>query len=61
MTWFQLWKKIGVQPMSITRHKEVTIKLPDGEYACKLVYPNGTSWHLEIESKIGESKYETSI
>ena len=50
MTWFQLWERIGRQPLRLTKHKDVTIKLPDGEYKCKVVYTdNGSDWHLEIE------------
>ena len=50
MTWFELWKRIGKQPLSLTQNKDVVIKLPSGEYKCKLVYTNnGNNWHLEIE------------
>ena len=50
MTWFQLWKRIGKQPLRVTQHKDVTIKLPDGEHKCVIVYTNnGNDWHLEIE------------
>lgn len=50
MTWFQLWKRIGKQPLRSTQHKDVTIKLPDGEHKCAIVYTdNGNDWHLEIE------------
>ena len=52
MTWLQLWKRIGKQPLRLTKYRDVTIKLHDGEYKCKLVYThNGSDWHLEIESK----------
>ena len=52
MTWFKLFNRIAKQPLSLTRNKDVTIKLKDGEYKCKLVYTdNGSDWHLEIESK----------
>ena len=51
MTWYQLWKRIGKQTLRSTRNKDVTIKLQDKEYKCKLVYThNGSDWHLEIES-----------
>ena len=50
MTWFQLWHRIGKQPLSVTRHKNVTVKIDDTEYKCKLVYTdNGNNWHLEVE------------
>ena len=50
MTWLQLWKRIGKQPLRLTQHKPVTIKLQDGEHKCKIVYTNnGNDWHLEIE------------
>ena len=50
MTWFQLWRRIGKQPLHSTKYKDVTIKLKDGEYKCKIVYThNGSDWHLEIE------------
>ena len=52
MTWYQLWKRIGKQPLYLTKNKDVTIKLQDGEHKCKIVYTyNGSDWHLEIESK----------
>lgn len=50
MTWLKLFNRIAKQPLSLTRNKDVTIKLKDGEYKCKLVYTdNGSDWHLEIE------------
>ena len=50
MTWLQLWKRIGKQPLCLTKYKDVTIKLQDGEHKCKIVYTdNGNDWHLEIE------------
>ena len=50
MTWFQLWKRIGKQPLRLTQHKDVTIRLEDGEHKCMIVYTdNGCDWHLEIE------------
>ena len=50
MTWFQLWKKIGKQPLRLTQHNPVIIKIQDKEYRCKIVYTeNGNNWHLEIE------------
>ena len=50
MTWLQLWKRIGKQPLYATRNKEVKVKLQDIEYSCKLVYTdNGSDWHLEPE------------
>jgi hypothetical protein len=53
MTWFQLWKRIGKQPLRSTQHKDVTIKLPDGEYKCVIVYTdNGSDWHLELSRLI---------
>lgn len=52
MTWLQLWKKLGKQPLRLTNNKEVTIKLQDGEHRCKLVYTdNGNDFHLEIEKE----------
>lgn len=52
MTWYQLWKRIDKQPLCLTKYKDVTIKLRDGEYKCKIVYThNGSDWHLEIEQK----------
>ena len=58
MTWFQLWNKIGKQPLSITQHKDVTVKIDDIEYKCKLVYTDsGNNWHLEIDNK-EEKKYD---
>ena len=49
MTWFQLWKRIGKQPLSITQHKDVTINILDTEYKCKIVYTdNGNNWYLEV-------------
>jgi hypothetical protein len=49
MTWFQLWKKIGKQPLRLTQHNPVTIKIQDKEYQCKIVYTeNGKNWHLEV-------------
>lgn len=55
MTWFQLWKRIGKQPLKATRNKDVTVKINKEEYKCKLVYTdNGSDWHLELENKINE-------
>lgn len=47
MTWYQLFNKIGKQPLYLTRHKDVIVKMPDSEYICKLVYTSGIDWHLE--------------
>ena len=50
MTWFQLWEKIGKQPLHITQHKDVTIMIDGMDYKCKIVYTdNGNSWHLAID------------
>lgn len=50
MTWFQLWKKIGKQPLRLTRQKEVTIEIQGVKYKCDLVYvDNGNDWHLVIK------------
>jgi len=51
MTWLQLWKRIGKQPLRFTKYKQVMVKLPDGtEHNCKLVYTdNGNNWHLEFD------------
>ena len=50
MTWFQLWKRIGKQPLHLTKNKDVTIKLPDGEHKCMIVYTSsGSDWYLGIE------------
>lgn len=52
MTWFQLWKRIGKQPLRLTKYKDVTLKLQDEEYKCKIVYTdNGNDWHLEIDGR----------
>lgn len=53
MTWFQLFKRIGKQPLSATQHKDVTVKVNDELYTCKLVYTNnGNDWHLEVDEKV---------
>ena len=50
MTWFQLWEKIGEQPLRITKYKDVTIKIDDMEYKCKIVYTDdGNDWCLVID------------
>jgi hypothetical protein len=52
MTWLQLWKRIGKQPLHATKNKDVKIKLQDVEYKCKLVYTdNGSDWHLELDDQ----------
>lgn len=50
MTWYELFRKIGKQPLHLTRNKDVTIKIDGMEYKCKIVYTdNGNNWHLEVE------------
>lgn len=50
MTWLQLWKRIGKQPLRLTRQKEVTIKIEDIEYKCEIIYENnGNNWCLVIK------------
>lgn len=50
MTWFQLWEKIGRQPLYITQHKDVRIKIDNIKYKCKIVYDdNGNDWYLVID------------
>ena len=49
ITWYQLWKRIGKQPLHKTRNTKVKI-LVDGELKeCALVFTNsGSDFHLEI-------------
>lgn len=50
MTWLQLLKKIGKQPLRLTRQKEVTIKIRGVEYKCEIEYEdNGNNWHLILK------------
>jgi len=51
MTWFQLWKRIGRQPLKITQHKEVLLYSKDGtKHKCKLIFANKeNNFHLELE------------
>ena len=50
MTWLQLWKKIGKQPLRLTRQKDVTIEIQGVKHKCDLVYvDNGNDWHLVIK------------
>ena len=47
MTWLQLWKKIGKQPLRLTKYKKVVVKIQDVKYECDLVYEdNGSDWYL---------------
>ena len=48
ITWCQLWKRIGKQPLSITQHRNVQIKIDGQLKDCVLVYDSGTSFHLEV-------------
>ena len=51
MTWYQLFKRIGKQPLYLVRNKDVTIKIDDEIYKCKIVYTDsGNDWHLEIDA-----------
>lgn len=49
ISWYQLWKRIGKQPLCRTRHERAKV-LVDGELKeCTLVFTNnGSDFHLEI-------------
>lgn len=50
MTWYQLFKRIDKQPFRLVRNKDVTIKIGNEMYKCKIVYTyNGSDWYLELE------------
>ena len=57
INWYQLWKRIGKQPMYKTQNTKVHV-LIDGELKeCALVFTNnGSDFHLEPvgKCKIGE-------
>ena len=57
MTWYQLFNKLGKQPLYKTQHKNVTVLCPDGkEYNAKLQFDNhGSDFHLVITNE-GEVK-----
>ena len=58
MTWYELFHRIGKQPIRITKYKDVTVKIDDMEYKCKPVYTDsGNNLHLEIDNK-GEKDYD---
>ena len=46
MTWYQLWKRIGKQPLHSTKYKDVTIKLKDGEYVTIKNIPTGYTYEI---------------
>ena len=48
ISWYQLWKRIGKQPMYKTQNAKVQV-LIDGELKeCDLVFTNnGSNFHLE--------------
>lgn len=48
ITWCNLWKKIGKQPLKITQHQNVQIKINGEMKDCCLVFDSGTSFHLEL-------------
>ncbi len=48
ITWSRLFDKIGKQPLSITQHQNVQIKLNGELKECCLVFDSGTSFHLEV-------------
>lgn len=55
MTWLQLYKRIGVQPLKRTRGKKVQVLINGELKECKLVYThNGSDFHLEIEGPKNE-------
>lgn len=49
ITWYQLWKRIGKQPLHKTRNTKVQV-LVNGELKeCALVFTNnGSDFHLEV-------------
>lgn len=50
MTWLQLWKKIGKQPLRLTKYKKVVVKIQDTVYECELKYDDsGNDWYLVIK------------
>lgn len=50
MTWYQLFKRIGKQPLRLVRNKDVTIKIGNEMHKCKIVYTdNGNDWYLELD------------
>lgn len=54
MTWFQLFNKIGKQPLYKTQHENVTVLCQDGkEYNVKLKFDNhGSDFHLVITDEL---------
>lgn len=48
ITWCRLFDKIGKQPLSITQHRNVQIKINGELKDCGLVFDSGTSFHLEV-------------
>lgn len=50
MTWLQLYNRIRKQPLRLLRNKDVTVKISNRNFKCKLVYTHeGSDWHLEID------------
>lgn len=50
MTWFQLWAKLGKQPIKKTQRESVMLKDGDDFYSLKLVYSDdGSHWWLKKE------------
>jgi hypothetical protein len=57
MTWFQLWKRFGKQPLHLTKSKDVPIKLPDGEHECMFVYTSSG----DVTIKLPDGEHECMI
>lgn len=47
-TWLQLWKRIGKQPLRLTRGNYVTVEIDGQRVECALVFEhNGSKWFLK--------------
>lgn len=49
ITWYQLWKRIGKQPLHKTRNTKVQVLVHGELKECALVFTdNGSDFHLQI-------------
>ena len=49
ISWYALWKRIGIQPIHKTQNTKVQVLINGELRECALVYTNnGSDFHLEI-------------
>ena len=59
MTWYQLWKKIGVQPLRKTQNRKVVVYHNGMIYEAKMKYTNnGNYFFLETGNTVLDYEVE---